>query len=1497
MVLLALWAAAFAQAQPRWTGILNDQPESFRTQLISSTENSIKVNVQVPGFYSTSVTTPRGEAVLITLPKAVSTAQAGEPDLPMMGIPAIIGDHARMDIRVVFAQYKDFEGIEVAPSKGDFPRTIDPATVAYTYGDCYGQDAFFPASNVGLYEPYIIRDFRGQNMVVYPYMYNPVTKTLRVYYDMTVEMYKVDDKGENVMEARRSNTIKMDADFKSLYQRHFINYEASLNRYTPVDEEGDLLIICHDSFINAMTDFVNWKKTRGVNTTIVGTSVAGSTSSALKSYIQNRYNANHNLTHVLLVGDVGQIPGYAYTGASGYTGLGDNPYGQVAGNDIYNDIFIGRFSAQNTSQVATQVQRIITYERDLTTSATWCQNGLGVSTSAGSGGHYSEDDYQHIENLRTDLLGFGYSTVYQDYKSVSGYPSSTTTTISNHINSGVGIINYCNHGSQTAWQSHNYTNSHVNALTNDNKLPFVFSVACYNGQYDYSGGDCFGEAWMHATNSNAPTGAIGGMFSYISQPWIPPMWAQDEFVDILVESYNNNIKHTFGGAAINGLFGIFDNYSTTNASAVGTYQAWILYGDPTLMLRTKTPETMNVNHTGTLTYGNPYYTVNVGNGNGAVATLTNANHDILGSATVNGGTATLSLSGSFLPGDELTLCVFGYNKVTYLGTVSVVGGTQYNITCNATQHGVISAPEQAYANAMVTLSATPDEGYCLLAWDVRDANNNPITVTNNRFVMPESNVTVGATFTQGLSITLATVMNGSISANPSYALEGMEVNLTATPETGYIFDGWVVFKTGDINTTVAVNGNSFVMPNYDVTVCAIFLAPQGGDITIGSGTATNNGNYLPTTDYYKYALSQQIYTQSELGTAGTITAISFYYTTSTSSISRILDIYMTPTNSGTITSWQTQSSNSLVYSGSHIFTQGWNTITLDTPFAYNGTSNLLLTVDDNTGSWAANSTFYTYPTGANRAICYRNDNTNPSPLGNVTVTPVTSQYNAIMVITKEVPSSEGYLAMSTGSLTGFSYAQGEGPSTAQSFALIAANLQSNLTVTVPDDFEVSSNGNTFASTLDLSPTNGNIRQMLYVRLKGNLNQGNYNGSMTLASGNTTASLTLNGEITGGGAPVLVEQTVQLSVGWNWYSTYIEQEGIDGLGQLENSIAVPKAVIQSQNDGYVKSVLRNGNVIWGGQLSSINNEEMYKIGTKYVCEATMEGVVTDPANHPITISKGWNWIGFPIDHSVSVSEALSGFRPKNNDVIKGLNSVATFSNGTWSGTLNTLEPGQGYMYGTKSNTPKILVFQPGRDEITLANITPENNYFQPVADYADNMTLIAVVELNGEELHSDDYELAAFVGDECRGSVKLMYVEPLNRYVAFLTVFGEQEEELHFQLTDGEALSLSTDHLTYTVDDILGDLDEPVVLRFNATDVEENTLANVRVYPNPSEGVFNIEGNNIRKVEVFNAMGQPVCSMETENGNTTLDLTHRASGIYLIRVITDNGTWSHQVVKK
>ena len=379
-------------------------------------------------------------------------------------------------------------------------------------------------------------------------------------------------------------------------------------------------------------------------------------------------------------------------------------------------------------------------------------------------------------------------------------------------------------------------------------------------------------------------------------------------------------------------------------------------------------------------------------------------------------------------------------------------------------------------------------------------------------------------------------------------------------------------------------------------------------------------------------------------------------------------------------------------------------------------------------------------------------------------------------------------------------------------------------------------------------------------------------------------------------------TQALNNGWNWWSTYIELNNNDGLTQLENSIGSAGIIIKSRTNGYVEAYQYNGETNWYGTLSSINNEQMYKIRTNATCNATVAGALAMPSSHPINIKNGWNWIGFPCNQNVNVDVAMSGFTPENNDILKGRNGFTTYYSdenySMWYGTLNTLEVGKGYMYRSNSATQKTLVFQTGRGEANVENITSENNYFQPAGDdFADNMTITAVLELDGEELRSEDYELAAFVGDDCRGSVRLMYVEPVDRYIAFLTVFGEPSETLYFRLTDGTQTELSMDDVAFVADGMAGTLSEPMTLRFGMTQVNENELPNVMVYPNPSQGMFNIQGQGIRKVEVFNAFGQVVVSEETSNDNVQIDLSRYANGYYMLRVITDNGIQNSQLIKK
>ncbi len=346
LILLFSVQVAFAQRM----NILNSSTSNaYEVNLVNSSEEEIVVDFSMGNFIMNDVVTPRGTAVVLKCDDMISIVEAGQPAVPSFPVRVMIGDNADMRVKVLSSEYTDYHNVEMAPSKGDFPRSINPDDVPYTYGEVYDNDAFFPAEVVTLNDSYIHRDVRGQNIIVTPFTYNPQTKTLRVYHHIVMSMYKVGETAENVKQ-RGSSTIKMDPEMKAVYENRYINYVQSTAKYTVLEEEGDLLVICHDAFMDAMQPFVTWKNSIGRNTTIVSTTVTGTTNDAIKAYITTQYQNNDNLTHILFVGDDAQIPG-KYMSLGGYSGKSDYWYGQLEGNDYYKELFVGRFSAEKADQV------------------------------------------------------------------------------------------------------------------------------------------------------------------------------------------------------------------------------------------------------------------------------------------------------------------------------------------------------------------------------------------------------------------------------------------------------------------------------------------------------------------------------------------------------------------------------------------------------------------------------------------------------------------------------------------------------------------------------------------------------------------------------------------------------------------------------------------------------------------------------------------------------------------------------------------------------------------------------------------------------------------------------------------------------------------------------------------------------------------------------------------------------------------------------------------
>ena len=660
VLFVAMSVMAFAQ---QWNVISSNAPVSPEVTLVSSSEEQVVVDFSLGGFNLSRVNTPSGTQQIVSVPKMAAMLEAGAPDLPQFPVPAIIGDMAEMTVSVIKSEFTDYPNVEIAPSKGNFSRQIDPESVPYTYGAMYNQNAFYPAAQAYLETPYIIRDYRGQNIMVRPFAYNPVTKTLRVYHDMTIAMKKVSNNGVNQKVGRKA-IQKISPEMKEAYSHRFINYKESNAKYNFLQDRGEMLVICPDQYVEAMQPFVDWKNQSGRPTTIVSLSeIGGNNENQIKNYINGIYaDPERNLVYVLLVGDYADITPHSMSG-----GRSDNWFGQLEGNDYYLEVLTGRFSVQSVTDVNTHVEKVLYYERDMKGDVTWVNQGIGIGANEGAGqGHFGEADYVHINYVRDTLMHYTYENVTQQYSGVGS--GTSANAISADFNAGKSICNYCNHGSQQSWAVANYSISHVNALVNDDKWPYIWSVACNNGEFN---GNCFGEAWLRATNNatGRPTGAIGGMFSWISQPWTPPMYGQDEMVDILTGWRSTDLFcHTFGGASLNGNMYILDAAPSDQGA---THNTWILFGDPSLLVRTDNPSSMNVTCSPeVLMLGMSELEITAENTAYGIATLM-MDGEVIATSDIIDGTCTLSFPPMTNVGNA-TLTVIGYNKVAEVLGVSVL---------------------------------------------------------------------------------------------------------------------------------------------------------------------------------------------------------------------------------------------------------------------------------------------------------------------------------------------------------------------------------------------------------------------------------------------------------------------------------------------------------------------------------------------------------------------------------------------------------------------------------------------------------------------------------------------------------------------------------------------------------------------------------------------------------------------------------------------------------
>ena len=371
-----------------------------------------------------------------------------------------------------------------------------------------------------------------------------------------------------------------------------------------------------------------------------------------------------------------------------------------------------------------------------------------------------------------------------------------------------------------------------------------------------------------------------------------------------------------------------------------------------------------------------------------------------------------------------------------------------------------------------------------------------------------------------------------------------------------------------------------------------------------------------------------------------------------------------------------------------------------------------------------------------------------------------------------------------------------------------------------------------------------------------------------------------------------QETTTLDNGWTWWSTSIEMSGIDGLSMLEESLGHNGLTIKSANKFVQNYYPNTGYDYWFGQLTSddFNNESSYMIQTSTSCEVTMTGMYANPSDHPIQLYPNWTWIGYPCGIQQSAASAFADFTPTHNDLLKGQYAFSTYyDNYGWFPEFS-LTPGQGYMYQSLASDNRTLTFANGSKADPVPTNREDRYWRNNVHAYADNMNVIAVVTISGEEQHGEDIELGAFVNGECRGSAMLKHFQPTDRWYAMLTVTGADGDEIEFGVIDRNRGMTSDRSLVFQTNTIVGELDEPYVIDFGTLGCIENGIEEpMHIYPNPIERNtrFTIalpETETLSDIFVVNMMGEVVAYETNKDKMTAL----QTPGVYTVKVVCRSG---------
>ena len=301
--------------------------------------------------------------------------------------------------------------------------------------------------------------------------------------------------------------------------------------------------------------------------------------------------------------------------------------------------------------------------------------------------------------------------------------------------------------------------------------------------------------------------------------------------------------------------------------------------------------------------------------------------------------------------------------------------------------------------------------------------------------------------------------------------------------------------------------------------------------------------------------------------------------------------------------------------------------------------------------------------------------------------------------------------------------------------------------------------------------------------------------------------------------------------------------------------------------------------------------MYSINTSVEHTLEYAGDFYELKEYTPQLHEGWNYLAYPSYNTMSVEQAFMGYEPADGDVLKSKTSSVTYAWGMWifeDGEAFDLTPGEGYMYYNEGDDKPFAYSteQTSTRSSSRSYVGKSSEYWTvDASQYPSNMTMIATLDVEGT-----NYEVAAFVDGELRGSARPIYIEELDQCIIIMTINGEDVANVTFKYYDYYASEEYTlnNVAVYSNNAILGSVEKPYALTRGTTGIGENSLNDINIYPNPTttDREINLQAT-CDKVEVFNTLGVKVAEYQNVDSIDALE----TAGTYVIR-LTLNGDVKH-----